>query len=225
MTSTPPPYCEAYPRLAASEFRGATESGEGRDVCRFATRSGVEVGWLYLTRKLDEGYEAVWKFAAPHLNSDLGLHLIGYRERPRKRGRPSPFRCRVCKRQKSNLYFKTYWACRECQGLRYRSTFLPRNVRLEEWQMDRRAELRGLIGGGRPKGMRQSTYRTLKKELSQLDAASPSFGTYVANAERLLLIEAEWMSEEVAREMDGFVPELVFGEALDNWDKQRRKWK
>ena len=212
MRPTGPPYVEGYPRLIASEVRRAYMSDEEPLVlCRFFTTSGQARGWLeILTENIEDGFGARWKFVGPGLNSDVGRGKIGYTFVSGKVGRPAPFRCQKCKRQVGNLVFTSYWACGRCHGLRNRSTFLQPNVLEAEQQAARLDVLRQRIGSGRPRLMRQQTYRSLKEELRQLERLAARYDFPVANRDRTNVVVSEWMSEERARREHGFNPHLIF---------------
>lgn len=203
------PYLEALPRLLAAQVLRARRSDDD-GLCRFVTRSGQERGWLEVLNDVEDGFAARWKFTGPGLNSDVGQNRIPFVDVAGKVGRPAPFRCQKCKRQVGTLVFRQFWACAKCQGLRHRSTFLGRAIRDAERQMVRHSELCGLVRAGRPKHMKHETYRRLKMELRSLDKSIPHLALISANRERMEFVLSEWMSQEKARQLHGYNPELVF---------------
>jgi hypothetical protein len=75
--------------------------------------------------------------------------------------------CPVCAKKATKLYLKNDdWACANCQGLRYRSTFIPAQQRWAEEIDNLNLETKE----GRPFGMRQATYEKKVARLEELKA-------------------------------------------------------
>lgn len=158
-----PEYLEMFPELAMSEI--ARRPRRTRYVIwrtnQQAEIGSAEVKWADYSITVQYLIKSVW-----HPIPDRGVRKIDVQ--PVARGSHS-FRfhvlCRLCGKYVYRLFYRTEdWLCQKCQGLRYRSTFLPPQLR---WQEEYDV-LRYSLVDGRPPGMRAVEYHKQRERMDAL---------------------------------------------------------
>lgn len=164
-----PRYLEAYPELDVALVGRGRGGREGSRRVTWYTEFGETAGtgelqWL-------EGAEFLMScdvHARSYAEATQKTRRIHYDFLPRGvRGYRTSALCPVCAKKTPKLYLKDGgWACANCQGLRYRSTFIPPQQRWAE----EIANLHDQTKEGRPFGVRETTYRKMLDRIGELNA-------------------------------------------------------
>ena len=188
------PILEAYPQLDIQQAYGAHSSG--RTVCRFDCdeRGLLGIGWF---SECEESYGL------------LELHLIGTDPADFHGGDRLAFvmmkgglgqdriyvRCPMCHRPFVKIAWKGDWACRSCHQLHYRRQLVPRKF----LDIERKLELDGMLGSGRPKGMHQPRYLGLLAEQEALHKKLPKDVPSMLSREQRYRVRSVWFATEAKK--------------------------
>lgn len=158
-----PPHREAFPRLDIIEAEKVHDRLSA-PVCIFSQQSKV-VGQLFIVDSERDAIIVNYLFASPYL--ECNEHQVALKtssaSSPLYKERRSLL-CPLCEGRRRILYYRHLWACADCLKLFYRSQLLDKEVKL--WA--RHDDLAERVGRGRPKGMHNSTYHELLRQLASL---------------------------------------------------------
>ncbi len=151
-----PRFREAYPSLNIVNAKAAL--GRGKPVCDFVDHQGVTrgVARLEITNEL---CTVEWNFNFPQTGHRSGRRDLAIARANNGFGEHRLMvLCPGCRDKKVTVFFREDWACATCLGLLFRSQLVDPAVR--KWaEFDK---IKERVGYGRPKGMHNKTYNSLK---------------------------------------------------------------
>lgn len=192
-------YREAMPRLNGVTAMAALK--RGKTVCHFFNEQGYQVGEALVIFWSEAGIGLEYSGGCFELSA-AGAGWAGRTEfdtvvaaRKNNSGRARVYlKCPDCGKPFGILIYKGRWACGNCLKLGYRSQFVPPDV----FDRLKRDALQSKIGRGRPKGMRQATYRTALSDLAALKKKAAGRFPSVVSVAHERVIRATWMTPEEA---------------------------
>lgn len=194
-----PKHREAYARLDIRKVKAGCESK--RIYCRYLNEGGAMYGEVFILEVHETELILGFTLGGPYFKNGEGTISLRIEHVPDPVNREGHvFRCPDCNAARKTLFFNGRWSCADCHGLKFRSQMVPRDVQIDERKLDRRDKLRKWLANGRPHRMRQATYKTLKRELYQLDAWAKGNRPKVASAQHRYRIRDEWIELKDLRE-------------------------
>ena len=155
-------HIEAYPRLNVREARKQVLGGS--DVVSWRNRYGEMIG-VGRARLLESDRLVLdYRFREHSYGVDCNGAVIFECSIRKMEFEQEDFLtlCHGCEsRVRTLLFFECAWVCIHCQPLAYRSKLVGDLVR----QTEHITQLEQVIGGGRPKGMHNRTFKKLREEL------------------------------------------------------------
>jgi hypothetical protein len=168
-------------------------------VCLFTDQFDRDVGAGFLSRLDDQQVWFECGLSADYIPEWTGRLAAKVTPSPNQAfQRRLALLCPACGERRDSLWYTGEWACWRCLRLHLRRQLVDE----ETLKWERKAELEGLIGKGRPHWWRQSRYQTLRNELDQLEDELRWREERVASVQHARLIRAEWY--RVAEVQDRF---------------------
>jgi ribosomal protein S27AE len=183
-----PRHREAYPRFNVVQAYAASRRMNDNPVCVF-TQNGYTLGQLIVDEITPDSMTILYFLCGKYLRH--GQYSEEIKTKPAPSGVDKArcsLTCPGCLSSTFNVYYVDRWACARCHRLTYRSKLISSDIRL----FHRRDDLKRLVGRGRPKHMRATTYEKLALELEHAERFIAG-RVYLANDVHSIGTEDKWV--------------------------------